>query len=140
MIFRIALASARITYNNEKKRNDRATINPGSETPGGCAAQPPYCREPASQYSPQYSRVSVSHLWSKNRSTVSMHKFINSKGKQISHNDRHHDFYENGFGDSIKAAKLVAMTNPNFNRKRLPAIDKIQEELKDMKSREDELR
>lgn len=112
-----------------------------SPTGGGGQVSPSQYHHHSSQ---QFQRVNVSTLFSRNPRTtnVSMYKFINSKGKQISPSDQrsHHDFFDNGFGESIRAARLVAMSNPNFYRKRLSAIDKIQEELREMKSREDELR
>lgn len=60
----------------------------------------------------------------------------------------------NGVGGSLGSSHFLADTgelsepklpryvthNSNFYRKRLSAIDKIQEELKEMKQREDELR
>lgn len=71
-----------------------------------------------------------------------MHKFINSKGKQITKENG--SLGSNGFlvDNELSEPKLprYVASNHHFYRKRLSAIDKIQEELREMKQREDELR
>ncbi|UXI17904.1 hypothetical protein NH340_JMT03847 [Sarcoptes scabiei] len=113
----------------------------------------------------------------RNKQTISMYKFINSKGKQHTretngigngyHNHHHHnhdhvtsngtirgrknfqnnlvnDSVANGVGyvddDYVLKPPRYVTSNHNFYKKRISAIDKIQEELKEMKLREDELR
>ncbi|KAJ6224878.1 hypothetical protein RDWZM_003423 [Blomia tropicalis] len=76
--------------------------------------------------------------------TISMHRFINSKGKQMTRDGGLVGAHFHG--DSIvgeynepRLPRFIT-NNHNFYRKRLSAIDKIQEELQEMKKREDELR
>lgn len=78
------------------------------------------------------------------RPTISMHRFINSKGKQMTRDGGLVGAHFHG--DSIvgeynepRLPRFIT-NNHNFYRKRLSAIDKIQEELQEMKKREDELR
>lgn len=83
------------------------------------------------------------------KTNVSMFKFINSKGRQVTNQS---DDKLRAFGGS--QSSLLTMgdcydvlrppryepSNHQFFKKRVSAIDKIQEELREMKYREDELR
>ncbi|KAH9388766.1 hypothetical protein TYRP_008111 [Tyrophagus putrescentiae] len=102
----------------------------------------------SSSSSSQISRVSIPQMFNKqSRPAISMYKFISSKGKQMIKESNgvsaslgsSHFLADTGELSEPKLPRYVA-TNHNFYRKRLSAIDKIQEELKEMKQREDELR
>ena len=77
-----------------------------------------------------------------------MHKFIRSKGKEITNSTQNLSTLFGSQGDfnaidSLKPARMLNNSSNNqtqFYRKRLSAIDKIQEELKEMKAREEELK
>ncbi|KAH9521165.1 hypothetical protein DERF_004836 [Dermatophagoides farinae] len=111
------------------------------------------------------SRVNIPIVFNKNRGHISMYRFINTKGKKMNkengimngHNNNgymrnnvHHHYFDNSNDydglvatarppSSTAAAKYV-ISNHHFYKKRISAIDKIQEELREMKLREDELR
>ena len=76
-----------------------------------------------------------------------MYKFINSKGKQLNREQSTNSlntctssyFLGNPEYKEPRLPRYVT-NNHHFYRKRLSAIDKIQEELREMKQREDELR
>lgn len=94
-------------------------------------------------------KTSTPSLVGNKKLNISMHKFINSKGKTAAKdsyfspfvslngngliNNSGNDYYE------LKPPQFVK-TNLTTIRRRVSAICKIQEELKEMKAREDELR
>ncbi len=95
-------------------------------------------------------KVSAPSLNGNKKGGISMHKFINSKGKTAAKdnsyfspfvslngngllNNSSNDYYE------LKPPQFVK-SNLTTLRRRVSAICKIQEELKEMKAREDELR
>nr|XP_027196641.1 uncharacterized protein DDB_G0267764-like isoform X2 [Dermatophagoides pteronyssinus] len=111
------------------------------------------------------SRVNIPIVFNKNRGQISMYRFINTKGKKMNKNqngggggfnrnnfNHHHQHYFDDSNDydggitrpSSKATTAAAIkyviNNHNFYKKRISAIDKIQEELREMKLREDELK
>lgn len=77
-------------------------------------------------------------MFNKSRLNISMHKFISSKGKQMTKETNSPG--TNYYTDSEPRLPRYVANSQNFFRKRLSAIDKIQEELREMKQREDELR
>lgn len=71
-----------------------------------------------------------------------MYKFISTKGKQMTKEGSNlgsNAYFADSEYNEPRLPRYVASSH-HFYRKRLSAIDKIQEELREMKQREDELR
>lgn len=74
--------------------------------------------------------------------SISMHKFISSKGKSLSSSGPISSFSSSFAGSDDYSGDLrpPIMLKGGFRRGSVSAESKIQEELKEMKAREDELR
>lgn len=83
------------------------------------------------------NRIQVPLLFNKTRPQVSMYKFIKSRGKQVTSDNSLTGNYYIECDTKYRPPKFVTA---DFYRKRLSAFDKIQEELRENKQREDELR